>query len=148
MILLCLRRCVTRPPWCDALREACGRQTLAPLLCYSSLHSPATQEAEQERPAGAAASSKKGTLSVAAENNIVFIAHSPLGGLKSRRGERNLVTDFPATKTVADARGCSPYAVYLAYLRQRGQRFGGQVLLIVGARTAEVGDGRLECNAV
>src|SRR4051812_46462393 len=34
--------------------------------------------------AEAAASSKKGTIALCAANNLVFIAHSPLGGLKVR----------------------------------------------------------------
>ena len=96
------------------------------------------REAEQERPPGAAASSKKGVLAAAAAAGATFIAYAPLGGLKSRRGERSLVADFPVCAEVASARGggVSPHAVYLAYLLQRARRFGGAALLIVGARTA------------
>lgn len=62
------------------------------------------RDAEQEKPPGAAASSGKGVLRAAAELGVVFIAHSPFGGLKARRAERIIARDFPAAAEVAAGR--------------------------------------------
>jgi len=41
-------------------------------------------------------------LDYCTEHNIPFICHSPFGGLKTRRGERDLVKDFPKIAKYAE----------------------------------------------
>lgn len=51
---------------------------------------------------------KTGVVDYCAKEGLVFFAYSPLGGLKTRRNERNLVADFPKFGTEAAKRGVDP----------------------------------------
>ncbi len=51
---------------------------------------------------------KTGVVDYCSQNGLVFIAYSPLGGLKTRRKERNLVQDFPKFGVEAQKRGVDP----------------------------------------
>ncbi len=81
-------------------------------------------------PKGVAASSKKGVLRFCTENRIVFQPYAALGGLKARRGERDLPRDFPRLAEMARDKGVSPHALALAYMRHRWPC----ILHIVGSR--------------
>lgn len=94
------------------------------------------RDAERPRPAGAAASSRKGVLRWCAARGVPFVAYAPLGGLRARDGRRDLAAEFPALRPIAAAHGVSPQAVALAALRQTGRELGAEVLCIVGARGA------------
>lgn len=110
--------------------------SVTPLLCVQNEWSLFCREAEQQRPPTAAASSKKGMLRICAQRDIFFVAHSPLGGLKARRGERSVATKQPVLGGLAGKHGASPQAVCLAAMLGRAAQLGARVLLIPGARTA------------
>ena len=48
-------------------------------------------------------------------NNLTFIAHGPLGGLKGKRGERD-VNSFDVLVSVARAHNVTPHALAIALL--------------------------------
>jgi aryl-alcohol dehydrogenase-like predicted oxidoreductase len=96
--------------------------------------------------------SKRGTMrSIRNIKGAIFVAHSVFGGLKTRRGERDLLKVFPQLIQVASQRNsnnsnksntnsqptCTPYQIYLMYLLKRGERIMGSVgkmILLVGGR--------------
>jgi len=121
---------------CNATVPLIARaRSVAPIAAVQNEWGLFQREADRLRPPGAAASSRKGVLRYCAESGITFVAHSPLGGLKARRGERG-AAGLPALAALAAARGVSPHAAGLACLLHRGQELGARVLLIPGARTA------------
>jgi aryl-alcohol dehydrogenase-like predicted oxidoreductase len=74
-------------------------------------------------------------LSWCSRNKVLFVAHSPLGGLKTRRGERkSLGEHVPAIAKLAVAKGVSPHVIALGAMLHRGRELGTDVLLLVGAR--------------
>ena len=80
--------------------------------------------------------SEKGVLQYCADNDIVFMGHSPLGGLKQRRGERTIgKKKLTCLTAIKERTGCSIEAAMLACMLHRGQEVGAKVLLIPGART-------------
>jgi aryl-alcohol dehydrogenase-like predicted oxidoreductase len=79
----------------------CGAVPLAAVQNEWSLF---TREADKELPPSAAASSKKGVLLWCARHNVPFVSYSPLGGLKTRRGERQALGEkVPAIAALAKA---------------------------------------------
>lgn len=115
------------------LFDARGTRAVAALQNEWSLWQ---REAEKPLPAGAAASSKKGTLAACAAAGVTFVAHSPLGGLKARRGERPPGGGSAGLGPLAAARGMSAHAAALACLLHRGGQLGARVVAIPGARSA------------
>jgi aryl-alcohol dehydrogenase-like predicted oxidoreductase len=51
---------------------------------------------------------KTGTVDFCSKHGLVFMAYSPLGGLKTRRNERDLVADFPQFAVEAKKRNVDP----------------------------------------
>lgn len=51
---------------------------------------------------------KTGVIDYCAKEGLAFLAYSPLGGLKTRRKERNLTADFPKFGVEASKRGVDP----------------------------------------
>ena len=95
------------------------------------------REAEQVKPASAAASSKKGVLAWCARHDVPFVASAPFGGLKTRRSERaSLDYICPKLQNIAQNLGVSMHAALLAAMLHRGRQLGVKLLLLVGARTA------------
>jgi aryl-alcohol dehydrogenase-like predicted oxidoreductase len=76
---------------------------------------------------------KTGILEYCRHHGLVFLAYSPLGGLKTRRGERDLARDFPQFAAEAKNRGCDPCALLMATMR----RLFPEVVLLVGTRRAD-----------
>ena len=74
---------------------------------------------------------KTGLLDYCRQHGLVFLAYSPLGGLKTRRGERSLVRDFPQFAGAAERRQCDPCALLMAVMR----RLFPEVVLLVGTRS-------------
>jgi aryl-alcohol dehydrogenase-like predicted oxidoreductase len=99
--------------------------------------SPWCRDAEKARPPTAAASNKRGVLGFCAANDIIFVGYAPLGGLKSRRGERSLAADHPGLAALASAKKASVHAITLAAMLHRGRAIGARVVLIPGARVKE-----------
>jgi aryl-alcohol dehydrogenase-like predicted oxidoreductase len=123
---------------CNATVSLLNRAVaVTPLLAVQNEWSLFNCEAEKRRPAGAAASRKKEMIKACAALGVVFVAHSPLGGLKARRGERGLATAFPQLAAVATAHSASRHAVCLAAMLRRGEQLGARIIVIPGARTAE-----------
>lgn len=72
------------------------------------------------------------------EYDIMFIAHSPFGGLKTRRGERDIVVSFPRLVPLALKMNITPHRLYLAYLIVRLERMGlKRIVIIPGGRDPE-----------
>ncbi|HEY5610087.1 MAG TPA: aldo/keto reductase [Thermoanaerobaculia bacterium] len=61
---------------------------------------------------------RDGVLAECDKKGITFLAYSPLGG---KRRSRTLA-DVPALQTIAHARGVSPHAVAVAWVRATGKR--------------------------
>ena len=113
----------------------CGAVPIAAVQNEWSLF---TREADKELPSSAAASSKKGVLLWCARHHVPFVAYSPLGGLKTRRGERQaLGVKVPAIAALATQKGVSEQAITLAAMLHRGAQHGAEMLLLVGAREEE-----------
>ncbi len=122
---------------CNATQSLLERAlAVTPILCVQNEYSLYCREAEQVRPPTAAASSKKGVLRLCAARGVTFVAHSPLGGLKARRGERSLAREYPKLASLAAKHGVSPQAACLAALLHRGRTLGASIIVIPGARTA------------
>ena len=89
---------------------------------------------------------KMGVLGYCAEHGIAFLPHGALGGVGTRDGRLSLSKDFPTLARLAHAKGASPHALVLAWMRHLWPR---TIVHIVGARTAEhVRDSLLAAPAV
>ncbi len=78
-------------------------------------------------------SGKTGVLDYCREHGLLFLAYAPMGGLKARRAERNLVKDFPQFAAEAAKRQCDAHALLMATMRT----LWPHAVLLVGTRTAE-----------
>lgn len=70
------------------------------------------------KPGSGGAGGRTGMLDYCAKNGLVFLAYSPFGGLKTRRAERNLDTDFPHFTEAAARKQCTSHALLLAVMRK------------------------------
>lgn len=59
---------------------------------------------------------------LACRAGIPFIALGGLGGLKARKGERSLDTDYPRLATIAQRKGVSCHVLALAWMRHKVMR--------------------------
>ena len=77
--------------------------------------------------------SMHGVLELCKQHKIAFIAHGPLGGLRSRDMRRDLKQEYPELAALAARKGISAHALALAVLRYRWPK---TVITIAGARTS------------
>jgi len=77
------------------------------------------REAEQEKPSGASATSRKGVLLWCASRGVAFMPYGVFGGVQCRDGRRDLLQSFPQLINMAASKEVSPYALVLAWMRQR-----------------------------
>ena len=92
----------------------------SPLVSVQNEFSPWVRAAAKPAPAKAGgAGSRTGVLDLCAKHNLVFFAYSPFGGLKTRRGERDLERDFPqfAEEAIRRGGGVTAHAVLLRVMR-------------------------------
>jgi len=109
----------------------------AALLTVQNEYSLYNLEAEKPLPPGAAASSKKGVLRCCERHGITFVAHSPLGGLKTRRGDRQVERKSDQLKKLAALKNSSPEACAIACLLARGKAMKVKMIVLVGGRGCE-----------
>ena len=88
-------------------------------------------------PPGAASGSKKGVLAACKKFGLTFVAHSPLGGLKTRRDQRNVGRKSDSLTKLAARKNCSNEAAAIGCLLARGEEVGVKMVAIVGGRKVE-----------
>lgn len=100
-----------------------------PIVCVQNEFSIYTRTAAT--PFNGNKTGKTGVIDYCRDHGIVFMAYSPFGGLKTRRGERKpLEEQFPDLARVAQEKKCDPHALLLKVMRT----LWPHVVPIVGTR--------------
>jgi len=91
-----------------------------------------------------AKSNQGGVIPYCVENGITFMPYGALGGNAARNGRRDLVQDFPGVVHIAKAKGVSPHALVLAWMRAKFPN----ILHIVGLRELARLEGIREAHGI
>ena len=110
---------------------------ITPLLTVQNEYSLFNREAEKPLEASSSSSSKKGVMEMCKNSNIVFVGYAPLGGLKTRRSQRQVGTKSPALVRIASDLNATTESCAIATLLARGRIMGVKMLVLVGGRTLD-----------